>query len=136
MFVRQIVNFKSIMLAGLILNVAMTVYVYFLVDGGPASLKQGGDWVAILNEIPMVVLFYLAGVLKPYVMVWSNCRNNPGIVFAAGVAMFATSAIAALVIFVATTPLVKDITLYSNWAFLWGTSAYYVLTRHRRPTNE
>ena len=136
MFINQIFNFKLIILAGLALNIAITIYVYFLVDGGPVSLKQGGDWTEILNEVPMVVLFYLAGVLKPYLMVWSKCRQNPDIISMAGTVMLATTVIASLIIILAATPLTKDMTLYSNWALLWGASAYYVLTRQRTSSSE
>jgi len=134
MFIKQIFNFKLMILAGLALNIAITIYVYFLVDGGPVSFKQGGDWVEILNEVPMVVLFYSAGVLKPYLMVWSNCRKNPDTISMAGAVMLATTAIASLIIILAATPITKDVTLYSNWALLWGASAYYVLT-HKRTTS-
>ncbi|MGC2166162.1 MAG: hypothetical protein WA632_09135 [Gallionella sp.] len=128
MFIKQIFDFKLIIVVGLALNIALTIYVYFIVDGGPVSLKQGGDWTEILNEIPMVVLFYLAGVVKPYLMIWSKCRENPDIILKASTVMLVTTAIATMLIMFASTPLAKDLTLYSNWALLWGTSAYYVVT--------
>jgi multisubunit Na+/H+ antiporter MnhB subunit len=136
MFVKKLFSFKLIMLAGLALNIAITIYVYFMVDGGPVSLKPGGDWMAILNEIPMVVLFYLAGVFKPYLMIWSKCRKNPATISMASTVMLATTAIASWIIWLAATPITKDVTLYSNWALLWGASAYYVLIPQRTPSNE
>ncbi len=136
MSIKEIFNFKWIVLTGLALNIAITIYVYFMVDGGPASLKPGGDWMGILNEIPMVVLFYLAGVLKPYLMIWSKCRKNPAMISMAGTVMLATTAIAGLIIMLAETPLTKDVTLYSNWALLWGASAYYVLIPQRTSSSE
>jgi hypothetical protein len=136
MLINKIFNFKLIILAGLALNIAITIYVYFMVDGGPVSLKQGGDWMAILNEIPMVVLFYLAGVLKPYLMIWSKCRKNPDIISMASTVMLATTAVASWIIMLAATPITKDVTLYSNWALLWGASAYYVLIPQRTSSNE
>jgi hypothetical protein len=136
MLIKKILNFKLIILTGLALNIAITIYVYFMVDGGPVSLKQGGDWMAILNEVPMVVLFYLAGVLKPYLMIWSKCRKNPDIISAASTVMLVTTAIASWIIILAATPLTKDITLYCNWALLWGASAYYVLIPQRTSSNE
>lgn len=124
---KLIFNYKSLLLAGLSLNIALMIYIYFLVDGGSAAMRQGGGWMAILNEIPMTVLFFLAGVFKPYFMVWSKCRKHPELIWRAAAVMFATTAMACLISFVAKTGMVKDMALYINWAFLWAASAYYVL---------
>ncbi|MDD2720294.1 MAG: hypothetical protein PHH47_03170 [Gallionella sp.] len=102
-------------------------YVYFIVDGGPAALRQGGDWVAILNEVPLTLVFFLAGVFKPYLMVWSRCRKHPSVVRSAAFVMLATTLLAGLVMLLSRQPIAKDLALYINWALLWAASAYYVL---------
>jgi len=129
-------NFKSLLLAGLALNVALIIYVYFMVDGGPVSVQQGGDWMAILNEVPMTVLFFLAGVFKPYLMVWSKCRKNSDLILQAGTVMFTTTAIACLISFVADIKMAKDMALYINWALLWAASAYFVLLPRQTSSGE
>ena len=131
MSIRQMLNYKSLLLAGLLLNVALMIYVYFIVDGGPASVQQSGDWMAILNEVPITLLFFLAAVFKPYLMVWSKCKKNISIALSAGATMFATTAIACLIIFIAKQAMIKDLTMYINWALLWGASAYFVLVPQR-----
>ena len=114
------------LLAGLALNIALMGYIYFLVDGGPAAVKQG-DWMAILNEIPMTLVFFLAGVFKPYLMVWSKCRKNPDVIMAAGRVMLVSTAIACWASYSFESNVAKDMALYINWAMLWAASAYYVL---------
>ena len=127
MSLRKIFNYKSLLLAGLSLNVALLIYVYFIVDGGPASVRQSGDWMAILNEVPITLLFFLAAVFKPYLMVWSKSKKHISIGSSAGATMFATTACACLIIYLAKQAVTKDLTLYINWALLWGASAYFVL---------
>ncbi len=124
---KLLLSYKSALLSGLVLNIALMIYVYFVVDGGPVSIRQGAGWVAILNEVPIVVLFYLAGIVKPYLMLWSKSKNNSDGILFAGTVMFTTSAIACLIIIFASKAVTKDLTLYINWALLWGTSAYFVL---------
>jgi len=120
-------GYKPLLLAGLALNIALMAYVYFMVGGGPAALKQGGDWMAILNEIPMTILFFLAGVFKPYLMVWSKCRKNSDVILWAGSVMFTTTIIACLISYIVDSNVAKDMALYINWAVLWAASAYFVL---------
>jgi hypothetical protein len=127
----KIFSYQSIILAGLSLNVAVFIYVYFIVDGGPASVLQDGGWMAIFNDVPITVLFFLASVFKPYLMVWSKCRNNSVVITTAGVTMLATTAVACLIIILAVQAVTKNVTLYINWALLWGVSAYFVLTPQR-----
>ena len=128
---KQILNYKSLLLAGLLLNVVLMIYVYFIVDGGPASVQQSGDWMAILNEVPITLLFFLAAVFKPYLMVWSKCKKNISIALSAGATMFTTTAIACIIIFLTKQAMIKDLTMYINWALLWGASAYFVLVPQR-----
>jgi hypothetical protein len=132
----KILSYKSILLAGLFLNVAVFIYVYFIVDGGPASVLQDGGWIAIFNDVPITALFFLASVFKPYLMVWSKCRNDSVVITTAGVVMLATTAIACLIIILAVQAVTKNIALYINWALLWGVSAYFVLTPQRASSRE
>ena len=129
--IKLIINYKSLLLAGLALNIVLIIYVYFIVEGGPVSVQQSGDWVAILNEVPMTLLLFLAAVFKPYLMIWSRCRKNRDVISFAGTVMLATTAIAGLIIILAGNILTKDLALYLNWALLWGASAYFVLTPQR-----
>lgn len=122
---------RILLLAGLILNVVLMYYIYFIVDGGPVALRQGGDWAAILSEVPLTLVFFLAAVFKPYLMVWSRCRNNPSVARSAGGVMLATTLLAGLAIMLAGQPIAKDLALYINWALLWSASAYYVLLPQR-----
>lgn len=133
---KAVLNYKSLLLAGLALNVALIIYVYFVVDGGPASVQQGGDWMAILNEVPITLLFFLAAVFKPYLMVWSKCRNNSDVILPAGTVMLITTTIACLIIILAGQAVTKDLALYINWALLWGASAYFVLTPQRTTSEQ
>lgn len=129
---RSLFNHKSQLLAGLALNIALMIYVYFMVDGGPASMRRSGDWLAILNEVPLTLLFFLAAILKPYLMVWWRCKKNAEVSWWAGMAMLATTAVTCLIIvFLAEKPLAKDMALYINWVFLWGASTYFVLIPQR-----
>lgn len=136
MLIKLIFNHKSLLLAGIALNVALMIHVYFIVDGGPASMQQGGNLMAVLNEVPMTILFFLASVFKPYLMVWSRCRGNSDIILSAGTVMFSTTAIACLIVSLAGKPVIKDLTLYINWAFLWAASAYFALTPQRTLSSE
>jgi hypothetical protein len=130
------VIYRTLLFAGLFMNVALFVYVYFKVDGGPASVQQGGGWSAIFNEIPITFLFFLASVFKPYFMVWSKCRKDFAAITSAALVMLATTAVASLIAFLAEQVVTKDIVLYVNWAFLWGASAYFVLMRPRESSGE
>jgi hypothetical protein len=134
--VKLFFNYKSLLLAGLVLNIAVIIYVYFIVGGGPASMKQSGDWMAIFNEVPLTFLFFLAAVFKPYLMVWSKCRKYIDVVFTAGMVMLATTAISSLIILLAKQTLTQDLTMYVNRALLWGTSTYFVLAPKQDPTIE
>ena len=136
MSMKVLFSYKSLLLYGLVLNIALMIYVYFVVDGGPVSIRQDAGWVAILNEVPIVVLFYLAGILKPYLMLWSKSRKDLEGISLAGAVMLTTTAIACLIIILAGKPLMKDLTLYINWALLWGTSAYFVLIPKRISSGE
>ena len=136
MSMKSLFSYKSLLLSGLVLNIALMIYVYFIVDGGPVSIRQHAGWVAILNEVPIVVLFYLAGIVKPYLMLWSKSKNNSDGISLAGTVMLTTTAFACLIIILAGKPLTKDLTLYINWAFLWGTSAYFVLIPKRITSSE
>lgn len=130
-------NHKSQLLAGLALNIALMIYVYFMVDGGPVSVRQSGDWLAILNEVPLTLLFFLAAILKPYLMVWWRCKKNAEVISWAGMVMLATTAVACLIIFfLAEKPITKNVTLYVNWVFLWGASTYFVLIPQRTLSSE
>jgi hypothetical protein len=133
----KIFMYRALLLAGLCLNVALFVYVYFMVDGGPASVHQdGGGWTAIFNEIPITFVFFLASVFKPYLMVWSKCRNDSAVITAAALVMLATTVVASMIAVLAEHVVMKNIVLYINWAFLWSVSAYFVLTRPRDTTGE
>jgi hypothetical protein len=114
----KLFGYKPILLAGLFLNVALFVYVYFIVDGGSASIQLDGGWMAILNEVPITLLFFLASVFKPYLMVWSKCRNNSFLITSAGLVMLATTAAASLIAILAVQVVTKNIVLYINWALL------------------
>lgn len=133
---KLIFNYKSLLLTGLALNIFIIIYIYFIVDGGPVSVQQGGDWMAILNEVPMTILFFLAGVFKPYLMVWSRCRKNFDVISLAGTLMLTTTLIAFFIIIYSEKALTKDLALYLNWALLWGASAYFVLTPQRISSSE
>lgn len=130
-------NHKSQLLAGLVLNIALMIYVYFMVNGGPASMRQSGNWLEILNEVPLTILFFLAAILKPYLMVWWRCKKNVEVISWAGMVMLATTAVACLIIFfLAEKPVMKDVTLYVNWVFLWGASTYFALIPQRTLSSE
>ena len=59
----KIFSYKSLLIAGLFLNVALFIYVYFIVDGGPTSVQQDGGWMAIISEIPITfVLLFGIGI--------------------------------------------------------------------------
>jgi hypothetical protein len=132
----RIFSFKSLILAGISLNVAVFIYVYFIVDGGPPSVKLDGGWMALFNEVPITVLFFLASVFKPYLMVWSKCRKNPVVITTAAAVMLASTAVACLIIILAVQAVTKNIALYINWALLWVVSAYFVLTPQRAESGE
>lgn len=132
---KLILNHKSLLLAGLALNIALIIYVYLIVEGGPVSVQQSGGWLAILNEVPMTILFFLAAVFKPYLMVWSRYRKSSEVIVLAGTVMLTTTAIACLIIILSEKTLTKDLTLYINWALLWGASAYFVLIPQRTSTS-
>ena len=120
-------NYKSQLWAGLALNFVLLVYVYFIVDGGPTSVQQGGDWLEVLNEVPISIVFFLAAILKPFLMVWWRCRKNVDVITFAGTVMLAITVIACVIAWVAGTPMVKDLAMYISWVFLWAASAYFVL---------
>lgn len=132
----KIFSYKSLLIAGLFLNVALFIYVYFIVDGGPTSVQQDGGWMAIISEIPITFVFFLASVFKPYFMVWSNCRQNSVVITSAGLVMLATTIVASLIAIMAVQAVTKNIALYINWALLWGAAAYFVLTRPRVSASE
>lgn len=127
---------KPLLFVGLFLNIALMIYVYFLKNGGPASLQQGGDWLAIWNEVPMTFLFFLAAIIKPYLMVWARCRKNFDLIFQAGAVMLFTTAPACLIAILAQQALTRDLTMYINWALLWGASTYFALIPQRSLAGE
>lgn len=120
-------NHKSQLLAGLVLNVALMIYVYIIVGGGAASLQHKEDWLSILNEVPITIVFFLAAILKPYLMVWWRCRRNVDVITSAGTVMLVITAIAGVIALSAGSALAKDLAMYINWAFLWAASTYFVL---------
>ena len=132
----KIFSYRSLLIAGLFLNVALFIYVYFIVDGGPTSVQQDGGWIQILSEIPITFVFFLASVFKPYFMVWSKCRQNLAVITSAGLVMLATTTVASLVAILAVQAVTKNVALYINWVLLWGAAAYFVLTRPRVSANE
>lgn len=127
-------NHKSQLLAGLVLNVALMVYVYIIVDGGAVQHKK--DWLSLLNEMPITVVFFLAAILKPYLMVWWRCRKNVDVIASAGTVMLVITAIACVIALNAGSALAKDLAMYINWAFLWAASTYFVLLPQRSFVSE
>ncbi|MEW5904326.1 MAG: hypothetical protein AB1722_08300 [Pseudomonadota bacterium] len=119
-------DYRMQLFFGLFLNVVLMVYVYFVVDGGPASMRDG-NWLSILNEMPSTALFFLAAILKPYLMVWWKCRPHTATFAMAGNVMLLTTLLACLVVSLSANPLANDLAMYINWALLWGASTYFVL---------
>lgn len=119
-------DYRMQLFFGLFLNVALMVYVYFVVDGGPASMRDG-NWLSILNEVPTTALFFLAAILKPYLMVWWKCRPYTATFAMAGNVMLLTTLLACLIVSLSANPLANDLAMYINWVLLWGASTYFVL---------
>lgn len=124
---RKISNHAASLLAGFILNITLLIYVYFMVEGGPVSIQQGGDWIAILNEVPQTILVFLVAVFMPYLMAWSRCKENVDLIFMASTIMLATTVISCVVIITAQHALTKELTLDIGWLTLWGTAFYFAL---------
>lgn len=119
-------DYRAHLFAGLFLNIALMIYVYFVVDGGPASVRDG-NWIAMLNEVPTTALFFLAAILKPYLMVWWKCRPYTATFALAGKVMLLTTLLACLIVSISGSPMANDLTMYINWVLLWGASTYFVL---------
>jgi hypothetical protein len=58
------------LLIGFIVNIALVIYVYFVVESGSATLKPDLNWLTILNELPQTVVTIIVAVLLPYIMIW------------------------------------------------------------------
>lgn len=132
---KLIFSHKSLLLVGLVLNIGLIIYVTFIAEGGFASVQQG-DWKAIVNEVPMSLLFFLAAVIKPYLMIWSKCRKDIDIISLAATVMLATTVIAGVIILMAEKNMTRDLTMYINWAILWGASYYFVLAPRQTPASD
>lgn len=124
---RNIFSRAISLLAGFILNIALLIYVYFLVGGGPVSIQQGGDWIAILNEVPQIILIFMVAVFMPYLMVWSRCKENSDLISLAGKVMLATTLISCAVIITAQHALTQELALDISWLILWSTAFYFAL---------
>lgn len=117
--------------AGLIINVALVCYVYFFVEGGPVALQQGGDWMAVLNEVPQTVLITIAGILLPYYMVWNKLRRNPSRLKTASQVMLAVTISAAAVIVFAHAAMIREVAMDISWVILWFTAVYFMMAPDR-----
>lgn len=115
------------LLSGLILNIGLVAYVYFVVEGGPVALKQGGDWPAILNEIPQTVLIFSLAILLPYWMVWSRRMADFAWLSRVGRAMLAETLVCAALVASFHEALYKELTMDIGWVMLWGVASYFVL---------
>lgn len=113
--------------AGLLINILLVFYVYFFVEGGPIALQQGGDWVAVMNEVPQTVLIIIAGILLPYYMVWNKRKSSPAIIATAGYVMLGVTLCSALVIVLASAAMIKEVTMDISWVILWFTAVYFMM---------
>ncbi len=132
----KIFNHAVQLLAGFMLNVALLIYVYFVVEGGPVAIQQGGDWVAILNEVPQTIVIFIVAVFMPYIMVWSRCKENSAAISLAGTVMLTPTVIACVVIVSAQQALTKELTLDISWLILWGIAVYFVLIPQKPSRSE
>ena len=132
----QISNHAVRLLAGFMLNIALLIYVYFVVEGGPVAIHQGGDWMAILNEVPQTIVIFMVAVFMPYIMVWSRCKENSAVISLAGTVMLAPTVIACVVIASAQQALTKELTLDISWLILWGIAVYFVLIPQKSSSSE
>jgi|APCry1669189101_1035198.scaffolds.fasta_scaffold00597_6 hypothetical protein len=114
--------------SGLVVNAVLELYVYFWVDGGPTLLKSGGDWVAILNEIPGDLVTFVVTIVLPYLMIWA--QHDPAKVSSAGKAMLATTLLSAMVIIVSDHSLVKVLAMDIGWVVLWFTAFYFLMVKN------
>jgi hypothetical protein len=127
---KKITSATTMLLAGFILNIALVIYVYFVVEGGSPAINQGADWPTILNEIPQTLLIIAIAIFMPYLMVWSRNKRNAAIAAQAGKIMLATTSLCAALLFSAHETLSKELVLDMSWVLLWSVSIYFVLMPH------
>lgn len=133
---RKIPNHAMRLLAGFVLNITLLIYVYFVVEGGPVAIQQGGELLAILNELPQTILIFLLAVFMPYFMVWSKCKEASVEISQASAVMLATTVISCVVVASAKQALTKELALDIGWMFLFGTAVYFVLVSPRTFSGE
>lgn len=115
---------------GFIVNIVLVLYVYFAVEGGPASMRQGGDWVAILNEIPETLVTIIVAIALPYLMIWTRSKNERDITASAGKAMLATTLISAAAIILSRNSMAKELSMDIGWVILWFTAFYFLMVQN------
>jgi hypothetical protein len=124
---KKITGGTTILPAGFILNIALVIYVYFVVEGGSPAINQGADWPTILNEIPQTLLIIAIAIFVPYIMVWSRNKRNAAIASLAGKIMLATTSLCAVLLFSVHETLSKELVLDMSWVLLWSASIYFTL---------
>jgi hypothetical protein len=118
-------------MAGLLINIALVFYVYFFVEGGSTAIRQGGGWVAILNEIPQTLVTIAVAVILPYFMIWNKFKHKINVLLSAGSVMLATTLISGLVIVFSHLALTKELSIDIGWVILWFSAFYfYMLPSH------
>lgn len=113
--------------SGFMINIALLLYVYFAVEGGSAALKQGGDWVAILNEIPETVVTIIVAVVLPYLMIWTKFKDHRNKLSSASKTMLTTTLISGTVILFSHQTLTKELSIDIGWVILWFTAFYFLM---------
>jgi len=119
-----------------LINLALLSYVYFAVEGGPAALRSGGSWEAVLNEVPQTVLIAVFSIFLPYFMVWSKCKRQASCLKTAADMMLVTTMLFGIAIMLASTPLAKELLLDISWVVLWFTGLYFVLLSPKDSSGE
>lgn len=114
---------------GFMINVMLSLYVYFDVEGGPASIKQG-DWVAMLNEIPQTLVTIIVAIVLPYLMLWAKHKDDTGKVSSAGKVMLVTTLISAAIILLSHNPLAKELSMDIGRVILWFTAFYFMMVQN------
>ncbi len=94
---------------------------------GGMTAKPWFDFKAIW----LSALFFLAAIVKPYVMAWWRCKARVDVIAMAGNVMLLTTLFVSLIVSLSASTLADDLAMYINWVLLWGASTYFVLVSWR-----
>ena len=124
------------LLLGFSLNIVMFIYVYFVVEGGPAATREGFDWLAIFNEVPQTILIVLIGIFSPYFMLWAKFRNKSSRILIAGSVMLATTVISCLLVSIIQIAVYREIMMDVSWVILWAIAVNFILSPQEAQSDE